>query len=165
MSFVKRSLGDIGSRAGAFIKGSTTRVYNFKSFDEAENFTTMVKNLGTDAAIVGNRVVVNLEGMSPAARKNLEEVKSAFKSDMLYDGGNVSGGGVSWKKVLVVTGGVVVAIVLIDPSTGAAIGSRIAGTATQLVEPFIPSMLSVMIPCCLLLSSALAAIGIMQRVG
>lgn len=160
MSFFKNALDNIGG----FFKGASTRSFAFKNAEEADGFVKMVNRVTpTDVERVGTKVVLDTSGMSATARRNIDEIKRLYKADMVVDGGTTAGGGVTWKKVLFVAGGVIVVIILIDPETGNLIGKKVADAGVNLVEPFIPSILSVMIPCCLLVSSALAAFGIMQR--
>lgn len=148
---------------GGFVKGANVDTIALRNADEAANLTTILKGQGMNVNQYGNITVVNLQGLGAQARRNLDEIKAAFKAETLYDAGTVSSGGISWKKVLIVAGGVVVAIVLIDPKSGAAIGSRISDTATQFMAPFIPSILSVMVPSFLIVSSALVMFGVFQR--
>lgn len=159
---MSRFAGDVVDNIKGFFKGADTRAFRL-SAEEGDNFVNALKDQGYDVKGYGDVAIVNTSQLSSQAKRNLEEIKVAFKADAVYDAGSIMGGGVTWKKILVVAGGVVVAIVLINPKTGAALGNSVAGATQALIEPFIPSAFMIIIPCCLLLSSALAAIGVSQR--
>lgn len=164
MSRFTRTLTSVASKIGGFVKGSSTKVYTLKDEATADSMANILRKVSkADVEQVGNRVVLNTDGLTANAKRTISEVKRAYKADMVVDGGSVSLGGVSWKKVLFVVGGAIVVVMLIDPSTGTAIGKTVADVGTNLLQPFIPSILSVLIPCVILVSSGMSAFGVMQR--
>ena len=106
---------------------------------------------------------VQTNNMSAAAKSSLDEIAAAYPGSKLADAGKYVTKQITFTRVAVVTGGVIVAIILIDPETGQKMAENTAAAAGAFVQPFIPSLLSSCIPLCLLLSMAAAAMMMFQH--
>lgn len=106
---------------------------------------------------------VSTTNMSAAAKSSVDEIAAANPGSKLADAGKKVVGQVTFTRVAVVTGGVVVAVILIDPDSGQKIAENTAAATAAFVQPFIPSLLSSCIPLSTLMSMAVVAMMMFQQ--
>lgn len=93
MSRFTRTLTSVASKIGGFVKGSSTKVYTLKDEATADSMANILRKVSkADVEQVGNRVVLNTDGLTANAKRTISEVKRAYKADMVVDGGSVSWG-------------------------------------------------------------------------
>jgi len=111
-----------------------------------------------------SRVFLDTATVSKQNLKNIEKIRDSYKADAVLDGGKVNVGGKTFRTLAIVAGTVTLAVVLFDEDGGDAITKNIANTLTNLVEPFIPLILSSLLPLILLASSMSVVLGLGQSV-
>lgn len=140
------------------IKPDGTVVFKGSTPDQSAALLKQVKEAHPNAFVLekGSKTIVSTEGMSTAAKTNLQNIAKQYNATSLVDGGNLVSKGVTWKRVGLVAGGVVVAVILIDPSSGAVLGETLATFGSSLAAPLIPSIISSALPLSVSLSMLMA---------
>jgi hypothetical protein len=113
---------------------------------------------------VDNVIPMTKEGLSPAAASSLDDLAKKTPGSTLVNAGKAVKGQITFTRVAVVAGGTIAAVILIDDDSGEKIAENLAETTLAFIEPFLPSLLSSLIPLCLLLSFAAAAMVMFKMV-
>lgn len=117
----------------------------------------------TDAVkVFDTKVFLAKEAVTPAQWKSIEKIRDANKGTNVLDGGVVSVAGKTWRTVAITVGAVIIAVVLLDPDSGDALTKNVANMATNLIEPFIPLVISSLFPIICLVSSLSLVTGLGQ---
>lgn len=102
-------------------------------------------------------------GWSAGGRNAAEGLAKQYPGSRLVDAGKTVVGQVTWTRVAIVTGVVVTAVILIDPSTGQKMAEAGANAGMAIMTPFIPSIIFSCILLCLLLSLGFGGYMVMQQ--
>jgi len=113
---------------------------------------------------VDNIVPMTKEGLTPAAASSLDDLAKKTPGSTLVNAGKAVKGQITFTRVAIVAGGTIAAIILLDDDSGEQIAENLAETTMAFVQPFLPSLLSSLIPLCLLLSFAAAAMVMFKMV-
>jgi len=101
--------------------------------------------------------------VTPAVAKSIDELQASVgPGSKVMDAGKAVAGQVTFTRVAIVTAGVIVAVVLLKDGSGEKIAENLANTTMKLLEPFLPSLLSIFIPICLSLFMAGSAMAMFQ---
>lgn len=116
-------------------------------------------------SVFGDRIFLDTTKVSRQELKNINKIKESYKgADGVLDGGTVTVAGKTFRTFAIVAGTIVLAVVLMNPETGDAISKNIATMLTNLIEPFIPIILSSLFPLIILASSMSLVMGLGQSV-
>lgn len=131
--------------------------------DVAETLAKQLKETFPDALIIpkDSKLVVEMSGMSSTAQAQLRNISKAYGGTGMMDGGNVVWRGVTWKRVGIVAAAGLLAVVIIDPQTGAALSQRVGEIGMAALSPFIPSSVSIASVVCMV-SLGFAAMTMLQ---
>jgi hypothetical protein len=140
------------------IKPDGTIVFAKSTPEESAALLKQIKEIHPNAFVLqkGAKTIVSTEGMSTAAKTNLQNMAKQYNATSLVDGGKLVAKGVTWQRVGLVAGGVVVAVILIDPESGAVLGDTLATFGSSFAAPLIPSLVSSAVPVSVSLSMLLA---------
>lgn len=140
------------------IKPDGTVVFVKSTPEESAALLKQIKEIHPNAFVLqkGAKTIVSTEGMSTAAKTNLQNMAKQYNATSIVDGGKLAAKGVTWQRVGLVAGGVVVAVILIDPNSGAVLGDTLATFGSSFAAPLIPSIVSSAIPVSVSLSMLLA---------
>lgn len=159
-SKIGKGIDDIPGTGGAGTAAITVR-----GVDNPDILIRQVKEVNPNAFTMTkeNKVIVSREGFSDAAWSNLQSMAKQYNATSIVDGGKVVANNVTWTRVGIVAGGAVVAVLLIDPSTGAAIGQGISNIGAGFIQPLIPSLVSLGLPLSFSVSIGLAMMMMMKK--
>jgi hypothetical protein len=141
-------------------------VFKASSPEEMATLVNQVKQKYPNAFVItkGNKAILAMDDtFSTTARTNLQNIAKQYNATSFIDGGKITAKGVTWQRVGLVAGGVIVAVILIDPSSGAALGESLGQFGTGLVSPMIPSIVSSTIPLSISLSMAVAVMFMSRK--
>ena len=83
---------------------------------------------------------IDVTGFSAAGREGLESIAKQYPGSRLVDAGKAIKGQITWTRVAIVSGLVLVAVILINPETGERISEAVLGAGAAVLSPFIPSL-------------------------
>jgi len=83
---------------------------------------------------------IDAAGFSAAGREGLESIAKQYPGSRLVDAGKAVKGQITWTRVAVVSGFVLIAVILINPETGVKISEAVLSAGTAVLSPFIPSL-------------------------
>lgn len=160
-SKILKGTDDIPGSGGAGTVGSIT----FRQVDNPDALIRQVKEINPNAFTMTkeNKVIITREGFSDAAWSNLQSIGKQYNATSIVDGGKIVANNITWTRAGIVAGGVVVAVILIDPNSGAAIGQGIGNIGAGLMQPLIPSLVSLGLPLSFSVSIGLAMMMMMQK--
>jgi hypothetical protein len=158
-SKIGKQIDDIPGTGGS--GGSIT----FRQVDNPDTLIRQVKEVNPNAFSMTkeNKVIISREGFSDTAWSNLQNIAKQYNATSIVDGGKVVANNITWTRAGIVAGGVVVAVILIDPLSGAAIGQGIGNIGSGIIQPLIPSLVSLGLPLSFSVSIGLAMMMMMQK--